>query len=225
MKRHHEHVGMAEECDGALWCQPAMPIVVRGKPDEVQVKYQLAFGLISLFSLGAHAQNVVHTDVMMGQPLQYMHEGRVSGCGLRIIATRMLYEPMVESSEVSVNIYASGRALVKAVAYSATSVRSNATPKVKRVASAWIKAAGGAATPVIGKPQQGDDRASIIFATDFDVALDIISAPSAGKTIQIAVRRAGENSEFILAGTVALDAAQEEQMVECFTSLAADAQK
>ena len=87
------------------------------------------FLLLACVALNAAAQGVVPTE-MNGQPLQYMKDGKVIGCGIRIIAGRALGDDSFEFSEVSVNLYASGTALIKGVAYKTATISAH-TPRLQ----------------------------------------------------------------------------------------------
>ncbi len=166
----------------------------------------------------AQAQHVVQAVSFEAQPLQYMKDGRVSGCGLRFIAGRDLSANRVEFSEVSINFHAGGRTLVKGVAYAPVNVNRPEARPVK-VASAWVRAAGHASTHPVSSVAAGDDKLSLLFHADFDAAIAVVEAQRVGKPIQMSVRRATDKGETILVGTPLLDKAEAAQMLECFSSL------
>lgn len=175
--------------------------------------------LVALTS-SAFAQNVVPVE-MTGQPLQYMADGKVSACGLRITAVRVAKNNRIDAVEASVNIDARGRATVKAVAYKpATAVEFAKGPVSVKVKSAWVRAAGApATTPAGGTVLPGDDNKSILFGTSFDSAWGVIEAHLKESPIQMAVRREGEPSEWVLSGKVALERRESEQLRQCIEEL------
>lgn len=172
----------------------------------------------------AHAQNMLAAE-MTGQPLQYMRDGEISGCGLRIIAGRPLGGGRFEISEISVNFYATGATLLKAIAYDTTPINASAgaLPATVKVTDAWIKAEGSKAATPIGKSVTGDDKNTLMFATDMDSALAVLAAQNQGKTVQLSVRRTGSSHDSILFGKVTLEPSERQQLAQCLKALGDDA--
>ncbi len=165
----------------------------------------------------ASAQNVYPAN-MTGQPLQYMHDGAISGCGLRIVAVEVADDLSSEASELSLNFYDSGVAIVKATAYAPIPLR-KPTPQPVKVASAWAKAPGANATKPLGVAEVGEDHLSQVYATDLENALAIVGAQTAGTPVQISVRRPLQRTYRILSGVVTMSPAEGVQLRSCLSEL------
>jgi len=173
--------------------------------------------LLAALTVGgtASAQNVLPAE-MSGQPLQYMKDGSVDGCGLRIMAFRPLASGRIEAVETSVNIYVSGGAFIKAVAYRPGTAEQFAKElQPVKVTGAWIRAEGQKATPTLTKKIVGDDKKSLLYGTDFSAALNVLKAQMEGTRVQLSVRRQGEPSDWILSGVVKLSDTESEQFLGC----------
>lgn len=173
--------------------------------------------VLALSSIGAAAQNVVPVQ-MTGQPLQYLRDGAVNGCGIRIIAVEVADNLSTEASEVSVNLYDGGRAVVKAIAY-APLARGNQSVKTLKVKSAWARAPGSTATRALGQTSYGDDNRSLLYATELMGALAILQAQVEGKPVQISVQREREERYRVLSGVVPLSLPEQEQLKACISEL------
>ena len=173
--------------------------------------------MLSLVQMGAVAQNVVPVQ-MTGQPLQYLRDGAVNGCGIRMIAVEVADNLSTEASEVSINVYDRGRAIVKAIAY-APLVQGDRVPKTLKVNAAWARAPGSNATRALGQTGYGDDKRSLLYATDLGGALAILQAQIQGKPVQVSVQREGEKSYRILSGVVLMTRQEQEQLQVCVAEL------
>ena len=166
----------------------------------------------------ASAQNIDLAN-MTGQPLQYMKDGGLDGCGLRIVAVRPLAGDRMEACVVSVNIYVNGSAVVKAIAYAPMSTIKAVEPREVKVASSWIKAPGNKPAVAMSEPYAGDSKLSLLFLTDPRPTFAVLMAQQQGKQIQISVRRSGQSPERILAGEVKLQSGEAVQLSQCLDEL------
>lgn len=171
----------------------------------------------------AFGQSVVPAQ-MTGQPLQYMRDGSVAGCGLRIIAVTVNDDLTSEASEVSVNINENGSALFKAVAY-ANFAPGKSSPKPVKVASAWAKAPGAVATKALGATFVGDDKLSLLYQTEVAGAISLMKAQLNSAPVQIDVQRVAQKGYKILAGVVSLTKDEQIQLDGCVTELIAGMQR
>lgn len=74
---------------------------------------------IALFASGVtQAQNVIPLQIS-GQPLQYMKDGTVTGCGVRMVGVRPTAPGRAEIFDVSINVYTSGVSVLKGLSYNA----------------------------------------------------------------------------------------------------------
>lgn len=168
-------------------------------------------------SAAANAQAVIPAQIT-GQPLQYMREGVLTGCGLRIVAVVVNDDLSTDASEVSVNFDDNGNALFKAVAY-AQFAPGKPAPRPIKVESAWARAPGSPATLAIGPSYAGDDKLSLLYPTDLASALAVLKAQLDGTPVQLSVQSTGQPNYKILAGAVALTAPEQAQLRTCVTEL------
>jgi len=168
-------------------------------------------------AVSARAQNVIQAR-MTGQPLQYMREGALTGCGLRIVAVDVAGDLTSDASEVSLNIDENGNALVKAVAY-AKFLSGKSSPQPVKVAAAWAKAPGSNATRPLVTPVSGDDHLSMLYPTELTGALEIMKAQLDGVPVQISVQRPLQRSYRIMSGVVSMTQPEQDQLRNCLTEL------
>ncbi|MFO1311560.1 MAG: hypothetical protein U1F41_05775 [Burkholderiales bacterium] len=182
-----------------------------------------SFLLCLLPAVSVEAQNVIPTK-MVGQPLMYMKEGEVEGCGMRIIGGR----PTAKADEwewfdVSINVYSNGGGLVKIVSYDINAPKMQATgakPKPLKVRSGWLKAPGkSGTTPIDGKSAVADDGVSLLYGTDLDRTMPMFQAYFQNETISVAVRRASQPTETVYSGVIEMDAAEDKQIRGCLSEL------
>jgi hypothetical protein len=157
---------------------------------------------------------------MTGQPLQYMESGVLSGCGLRVVAVRPLDANRMEASEISVNVYVSGKAVIKAIAYAPMSTKPGAASvREVKVASSWAKAPNAKPTVQTGDSFAGDSKLSLLHTTDPRGVFAVLLAVQDDRQIQVAIRREGQKGENILAGQVKLEAGESQQLNQCVSEL------
>ncbi len=171
-------------------------------------------------TLPAVAQNV-HIAQMTGQALQYLEQGAVNGCGLRVIGVRDAGEGFMEASEISVNVYSTGQAIVKAIAYAPMRTSKRADLREVKVASSWARAPGSRATTVSGASFPGDSSLSLLHVAELRGAFAFLLAGEARKPVQFMVQRVG-GPEYVLAGTVELAEGESAQLSQCMRELVAN---
>jgi hypothetical protein len=182
---------------------------------------KLALALLALASLSGNgsAQNLI-TAELVGQPLQYMKDGEVNGCGLRIMGGSPSGGGRPLFADASVNFYVAGHTLVKVAMFEVTNQQSGrASPRRIPVQSGWLKAPASSATPVLGNAMKGEDGASLLYGTEFAPALAVVEAHLDNQPIQIGVRRVDATTETIYAGRIRLEPSEREQFVGCWETL------
>lgn len=173
---------------------------------------------------GSAAQNV-HPTKLVGQPLMYMKEGSVVGCGIRTVGGQPAgYGPIWKWVDASVNVYVGGGGLVKMISYDENVERMNAgireKPKPLRVQSGWFKAQGArATTPFEGAVGRAGDGESLIYGTDLATSLAVVKGYLKKETISIGVRRQSETTEAIYAGVIEMTDKEDTQFRQCFREL------
>ena len=177
--------------------------------------------LAALLWQSACAAQTVFSAELTGQPLQYMKDGVVNGCGIRIVALRPMGGRVVMAIDVSINVYASGAAIFQAGTYDAElPVGSSKKGEPLPVASAWIKAQGAVATKPVGRSSMAAaDKVSLIYVTELESALAVFRAQARGEPVQVSVTRRGSDIGSIFAGPVTLDASERAQLGACLGEL------
>jgi hypothetical protein len=172
----------------------------------------------------ASAQDIVDAT-MTGQALQFEADGRVTGCGLRIAASRLMLDGRTDTSETTVGMYTDGAATVEATAYAREAMKEGVAPTARavKVRSAWVKGAGGAATAPLGSPSLGDDKLSLVYATKIEPVFGIFLAQRKGRPLQLSVARNGETSAPTLSGVPRLEVADERRLTSCVEALIREA--
>lgn len=174
----------------------------------------------------AGAQNIVNVAIS-GQPLQYLTDGQVTGCGLRLAATRVMTDGRTEASELSVSMYSDGRAQVDAIAFAREVVAPGATPASRpvKVRAGWVRAKGGDATAPNAAPIASDDGLSLVYATRIEPVFGVFLAQRRGEAVQMSVARAGEPGAVVVSGVPRMGRAEESQLTKCVESLIGEATK
>lgn len=183
---------------------------------------RLAASGILLTPSALMAQNVIPTN-MEGQPLMYMKDGAVNGCGLRIIGGNPSQtSAIVNMFDVSINVYRSEGAMVKIVSYSTTvaELQTNKPPKTIKVKSGWLKTPGEKATdPGVNPAVSGDDPNSILYRTSIDSAISIFTAYARQQPISVGIFRAADTSERVYYGRINMSSQEMEQHRSCIQEL------
>ena len=119
-----------------------------------------------------------------GQPLMYMKSGKVDGCGIRFIA--VLIDPTLRGGrgvDGSINLWASGAAVVKGLSYDidVAAMRSGTKAKRAQVERFWLKAPGQPATnPADGRFHNSDDEGAKLYGVKFDEGFELYKAAFEG---------------------------------------------
>jgi hypothetical protein len=154
-----------------------------------------------------------------GQPLQYIKEGAVNGCGVRLFSFELNQDLMTgQGWDGSINVWASGVANVKGLTYDLNikEMESGKRPKHGEIEKFWLKAPGSrATTPRDGKIFPGEDAGSILYVTEIDVALALFDAVFQDKSITVGLRRKGERSDRLYFGRAKLSDAERQQLILC----------
>ncbi len=173
------------------------------------------------------AQNV-ETMEFQSQPLMYMKEGNVQGCGVRLVGVR---PPPAISSEkanwqvidVSFNLSLPGMATIKLSSYDSTpsELKANVKPRMVYVERGWLKAPSAVGTnPMPGTNYfRGEDPNAVLYVTSVDSVLSLFKAQAENQTIHIGIRRKGENFERIFAGKLTFNETDASQSSQCFSDL------
>jgi hypothetical protein len=188
---------------------------------------------LALFVLGACATTIVNAQNVIeakfdGQPLVYMKEGQVNGCGVRVIIVHvpavLKENSLITAYDASFNLNSPGYGVVKAGVTEATWADfSVGLPKGKGRAIApskfWFKAPGAKATTATGKVISGDDPGTTLYATDVDPIIALLGAHKANVPILFGVTRPGVSTERIFIGAITMSDGERKQVANCLDEL------
>lgn len=176
--------------------------------------------IIACIAFNAHAQPVDVSD-MTGQPLMYMKDGVVHGCGLRIMGGTEKADGEFRMFDVSLSVYAAGVTILKAVSYDVTPAEAKSNKPARRVnvVSAWVKAPNEPATKPIGAVRQSESEVALLYTTQVDALVAVLKAQSQGAPMNVGIRRLGESAERIQSGPIALSSEERKQLSQCISEL------
>lgn len=175
----------------------------------------------------ALAQMMISATIS-GQALQYMKDGRVSGCGIRMVGIEGVRAsgPMVVF-DASFNTVLPGLGTVKGDSQLVTLAQMQAGQSGQmrpRPVAFWIRAPGSRAT----QPREGrmigaiTPPEAVMYVTDrLDDVMALFTAVASGKPIQVGIRQRGESVDRVFYGTVTLSDGDRGTVHQCFSDLAA----
>jgi hypothetical protein len=180
----------------------------------------IVFAVALLSTFRAYPQNADETRID-GQPLIYVKDGHIHGCGVRFIGFQLGTDSIARSWDISVNFYADGFAAVKGMSYELDARRLGTSdpPRVMPIQSAWVKAPNEPAPQPLSGAHDGEDSGSKIYAVSFDAAVKVFLATIAQEEMMLGIRRKGENGERIAFGRVNLSEAERRQLDQCVREL------
>lgn len=151
-------------------------------------------------------------------------DGKVDGCGWRVLATAMpdSLPGTAMALDTSFNIYANGMHLLKggAVRFRLAADGSLIRQDVRPISSFWLKTGSASPSSPTGPVSKSDSpKGYLLYVSQFERALDFFSAVADGAEILIGVRVVGEDMDRILAGTVEATDDEKRQVGECLKGL------
>jgi hypothetical protein len=179
-----------------------------------------AWSLALLLSTAAWGQNMVQAQIE-GQPLVYVREGAVNGCGVRLFGGQAGTVGAVPYFDVSFNLWRNGAGMVKAISYDlrVEELAAGKRPVGLPISSAWIKTAGAAATQPLKGVQAGEDKGSILYAASAESVILLFRGLSERSVFMVGVKRTGQASERIFSGRPQLADNDREQVRSCLQEL------
>ena len=154
--------------------------------------------------------------VVEAQPLTYMRDGTVQGCGVRFTGG----EPGTPSSswfDVSVNVFNRGVGLAQSIAYEIRRSEFDGESRPERVPvrSTWVKTAEGSTR--LG--ESTERRESLIYRLLVDDVLAVFEAVATGQPVTLGIRRWGERVDTVYTATPVLTEDSGARMSTCLASL------
>lgn len=173
-----------------------------------------------MYATTIHAQNVVEVE-FQGQPLMYMKDGKLDGCGVRLVGINASPSPTAiwQIIDISFNIMAPGMATVKLSTHNTTmaAMKSGAKPSYLYVERGWIKAENkNATTPLPGSTFiRGEDKNSVLYVTSVESIFELFNAEQDRQQIYVGIRRRGDTFESIYSGRLALSPQESGEVGKC----------
>ena len=185
----------------------------------------LGIGFLSLLG-NAEAQNVISTQIV-GQPLVYMKDGNVNGCGVRLI---VVVSPPLPSAapvpvyDLSFNTFLPGYCVVKGSSSDVPSSKTDGAPDFSKergipLTTFWLKAKNKPATSPLTGTLKGEKPGSILYKADIDAVLPLFAVAAKGETILVGTKRQGENFERIFTGAIAMPVNEIEEVIQCLDEI------
>lgn len=188
---------------------------------------------IGLLLGNAEAQNVISAP-MLGQPLVYMKDGALYGCGVRLIVVDSPKNPTaapVAVYDLSFNLHMPGTGIMKGGSMDVPSsqIHSGQLDKNKtkpvQLAAFWLKAKENPATSPLQGTAKGADAGTILYAADLDAVFPLFNAQVRGEPLLVGTKRQGAKTERLFTGVVKMKDDEQEQLNQCMKEFLAQATK
>ena len=183
------------------------------------------------FALLSYAERLMPME-FIGQPLMLLEKGNPQSCGIRIVGIQtplnfnnpneVLFAP-----DGSFMFDKKGYGLVKALAYQITvkDVTSDKAAKDIPFKSFWFKADNFKATTPIIKPYKGEQKYSLLYATEADSVIGLYNAVLNNEVIKFALKFENASQDVAYYGKVSIKKDELQQVVSCMDELTAQMSK
>lgn len=163
-----------------------------------------------------HAQDTP-TVPIAAQPLVYMKDGAVQGCGLRLTGGEPSATGASSWFDVSFNVFRRDVALAQSIAYEIKHSEYEGDSRPARVAvqSTWLRAP-------VGGTRLGENterRESLIFTLLMEDALSLFEAVATGQPVTLGIKRWGQRVDSVYTGTPAVSAESRGVIGNCLAAL------
>lgn len=179
-----------------------------------------------LFAHHAFADTALK-GILTAQPQIMMKDGKVDGCGVRIIGMEETtsMDARVSNFDVSFALYANGIAGLKGLALDDVSMRDVAKAKAAGktlslkyvpLESFWIKSpVNSATTPINGKVLSGENRLSLLYVASFPLVAELFQPVFDQTTIQVGIKRKSDKVGYIYFGVPMMSKEELKQLSMC----------
>lgn len=172
-------------------------------------------------SLNAKAGTVFPAE-FGGQPLIYQKEGRINGCGVRVVGLTQFSTPkeLVRVLDSSIVFYAEGMSLIKAGIGTTTGAgvnTQNLNLKPVRISSFWMRREGANPTA----PQSGqilkspDDPTFLYYSIPLPSFAELSEVIYGQVELQVGVRPEKSGVEWVMGGKLAMSEGDIRRFGEC----------
>ncbi len=161
-----------------------------------------------------------------GQPLIYQDEGRINGCGVRVVGLTKYTSPreVVRVIDSSMAFYASGMSLLKAGVGTTTGeaiASKNLNLKPVRISTFWMRRAGdNPPAPLNGKVLRSpEDPNFLLYAIPIASFADLSEAVYGHVELQIGVRPDKSGVDWVLSGKVVMSEDDIRRFGDCIDTI------
>lgn len=166
----------------------------------------------------------VEQAVMKATAQMQVSQGKLDGCGLRVLALAPTREGPARVADFSFNIYRSGMAAVKAgvMLVSKDSKGNPSTSTVIPIEGFWLKGEGSSPTTPnqAGYIQSDSPRGYLLYVPDVEAVSGMFSSFFAGRSMQVGYRLKGDDSDRILSGSPIAEESDRKEVSRCLGELA-----
>lgn len=182
-------------------------------------------GLVIQCSSVVHAGTIYPAE-FSGQPLIYQREGKIHGCGVRVVGVSEFStaSDVVRIVDASFALYAEGMNLIKAgISITTGASISSAKPNIKplRPASFWLRKEGGNPTA----PQEGkflrspEDPNFLLYAIPSKAFASLSEVIYGEVELQVGVRPEKGSIDWVLSGKLSMSEADIRRFHECLQTV------
>ena len=171
--------------------------------------------LIAFFGAGHAAERMP----LGASALTHGQAAQIQGCGVRVTAGRAAQKSKSLWMDLSFNVYASGVALVQAIAYEMppSTYEGEAKPRRLSVQRAWVKPRDESGTTRLGENTEARD--TLIYALTLEDAIRLFGAVAAAEPLAIGMRPWGEPREWLFEGIAELPDGARAEIATCLAAL------
>lgn len=183
------------------------------------------FLLLLSMSQFSYAERLMPME-FIGQPLMLLDGGNPQSCGIRVVGIQPPLDinnpnEVLLAPDGSFMLDRKGYGLVKALAYKTTvkDVSSQKAPEDMPFKGFWFKAANVKATTPLLKTIQGEQKHSLIYATDADSIVGLYGAVLENQPIQFALKFENGAEDVAFYGKVIIREDEIQQVMSCMSEL------
>lgn len=177
---------------------------------------------LAILGSGAAQAGTIYPAEFSGQPLIYQREGKIHGCGVRVVGVSDFSSEndVVRVVDSSFVLYAEGMSLIKAGISTTTGASiSSAKPNIKpvRPASFWMRHEGGNPTsPREGKVLRSpEDPNFLLYAIPAKAFASLSEVIYGEVELQVGVRPEKGSIDWVLSGKLSMSEADIRRFHEC----------
>lgn len=186
----------------------------------------LMCGVAAVTLVGNAQAGTIMAAEFVGQPLIYQNEGRINGCGVRVVGVTKYTSPreVVRVIDSSMAFYASGMSLLKAGVGTTNGeaiTSQNLSLKPVRISTFWMRKAGdNPPAPLNGKVLRSPENPTfLLYAIPIASFADLSEAVYGHVELQIGVRPDKSGVDWVLSGKVVMSEDDIRRFGDCIDTI------